>query len=178
MATHSSVLAWRIQGWRSLVGCHLWGLTELDTAEAMQQQQQQQQQQAPWRSENTLAFKLLYNTVSKTYISCVHVCPHRVFENLQNIEDNIQKKTNGIAWWANGSYWVKAGIQESTDFGLSSKFSSPLKYCWLCGVGVRFIGDNVCEIIVTALHSCSINATSFSFSLIFSSFHRHWAALF
>ena len=25
MATHSSVLAWRIQGWGSLVGCHLWG---------------------------------------------------------------------------------------------------------------------------------------------------------
>ena len=72
MATHSSVLAWRIQGRRSLVGCHLWGLTELDTAEAMQQQQQQQQQQAPWRSENTLALKLLYNTVSKKYISCVH----------------------------------------------------------------------------------------------------------
>ena len=29
MATHSSVLAWRI----SLVGCHLWGCTELDTTE-------------------------------------------------------------------------------------------------------------------------------------------------
>ena len=27
MATHSSVLAWRIQGQGSLVGCHLWGLT-------------------------------------------------------------------------------------------------------------------------------------------------------
>ena len=24
MAAHSSVLAWRIQGWGSLVGCHLW----------------------------------------------------------------------------------------------------------------------------------------------------------
>ena len=35
MATHSSVLAWRIpQGWGSLVGCHLWGRTELDTTEA------------------------------------------------------------------------------------------------------------------------------------------------
>ena len=34
MATHSSVLAWRIQGQRSLVGCHLWGRTELDTTEA------------------------------------------------------------------------------------------------------------------------------------------------
>ena len=29
MAAHSSVLAWRIPG--SLVGCSLWGSTELDT---------------------------------------------------------------------------------------------------------------------------------------------------
>ena len=28
------------QGWGSLVGCHLWGLTELDMTEATQQQQQ------------------------------------------------------------------------------------------------------------------------------------------
>ena len=33
MATNSSVLAWRIQGQRSLVGCHLWGRTEVDTTE-------------------------------------------------------------------------------------------------------------------------------------------------
>ena len=33
MATHSSVLAWRIQGQGSLVGCCLWGLIELDTTE-------------------------------------------------------------------------------------------------------------------------------------------------
>ena len=33
------------QGWGSLVGCHLWGHTELDTTEVTQQQQQQQQQQ-------------------------------------------------------------------------------------------------------------------------------------
>ena len=30
VATHSSVLAWRIPGWGSLVGCRLWGHTELD----------------------------------------------------------------------------------------------------------------------------------------------------
>ena len=45
MATHSSVLAWRIPGtagrW-GLVGCCLWGRTELDMTEATQQQQQQQ----------------------------------------------------------------------------------------------------------------------------------------
>ena len=40
MATHSSVLAWRILGAGSLVGCHLWGRTESDTTEATQQQQQ------------------------------------------------------------------------------------------------------------------------------------------
>ena len=33
MATHSSVLAWRIQGMGTLVGCHLWGRTELNTTE-------------------------------------------------------------------------------------------------------------------------------------------------
>ena len=38
MATHSSVLAWRIPGTRSLVGCYLWGRTESDMTEAMQQQ--------------------------------------------------------------------------------------------------------------------------------------------
>ena len=35
MATHSSVLAWRIPGQRSLVGCCLWGCTELDMTEAI-----------------------------------------------------------------------------------------------------------------------------------------------
>ena len=33
MATHSSVLAWRILGTGSLVGCPLWGRTESDTTE-------------------------------------------------------------------------------------------------------------------------------------------------
>ena len=34
MATHSSVLAWRIPERGSLVGCRLWGRTESDTTEA------------------------------------------------------------------------------------------------------------------------------------------------
>ena len=34
MATHSSVLAWRIPGTGSLVGCHLWGHAESETTEA------------------------------------------------------------------------------------------------------------------------------------------------
>ena len=33
MATHSSVLAWRIPGTGSLVGCRLWGRPESDTTE-------------------------------------------------------------------------------------------------------------------------------------------------
>ena len=33
MATHSSVLAWRISGTGSLVGGRLWGRTESDTTE-------------------------------------------------------------------------------------------------------------------------------------------------
>ena len=33
MATHSSVLAWRIPGMGELVGCHLWGHTESDKTE-------------------------------------------------------------------------------------------------------------------------------------------------
>ena len=34
MATHSSTLAWKIRGRRSLVGCSPWGCTESDTTEA------------------------------------------------------------------------------------------------------------------------------------------------
>ena len=33
MATHCIVLAWRIPGTGSLVGCRLWGPTESDTTE-------------------------------------------------------------------------------------------------------------------------------------------------
>ena len=33
MTTHSSVLAWRIPGTGSLVGCRLWGRSESDTTE-------------------------------------------------------------------------------------------------------------------------------------------------
>ena len=42
MATHSSVLAWRIPGMGEPgAACHLWGLTESDTTDATLQQQQQ-----------------------------------------------------------------------------------------------------------------------------------------
>ena len=41
MATHSSVLAWRIPGTGEPGGCRLWGRTESGTTEATQQQQQE-----------------------------------------------------------------------------------------------------------------------------------------
>ena len=44
MATHSSVLAWRIPGMVEPMGCRLWGRTESDRTEATQQQQQQHKQ--------------------------------------------------------------------------------------------------------------------------------------
>ena len=40
MATHSSVLAWRIPGMGEPGGCRLWGRTESDTTEVTQQEQQ------------------------------------------------------------------------------------------------------------------------------------------
>ena len=44
MATHSSVLAWRIPGTGEPGGCRLWGHRESDMTEVTWQQQQQQQQ--------------------------------------------------------------------------------------------------------------------------------------
>ena len=35
MATHSSTLAWKIHGWRSLAGYSPWGHKELDTTERL-----------------------------------------------------------------------------------------------------------------------------------------------
>ena len=45
MATHSSILAWRIPETEEPGGCRLWGRTESDTTEATQQQQQQHKRQ-------------------------------------------------------------------------------------------------------------------------------------
>ena len=41
MATHPTVLAWRIPGMAEPGGLPVYGVTESDTTEAMQQQQQQ-----------------------------------------------------------------------------------------------------------------------------------------
>ena len=51
-------------GWRSLVGCHLWGLTESDTTEVIQQQQC-----------NICIFTFLMNII---YV-CVYIIPMAIF---------------------------------------------------------------------------------------------------
>ena len=59
MATHSSVLAWRISGTEEPLGCGVQGRTESDTTEAMQQQQQQQQQDVVGTSQGALVVQNL-----------------------------------------------------------------------------------------------------------------------
>ena len=44
MATHFSILAWRIPGTGEPGGCRLWGRTESDMTEVTSKQQQQRQQ--------------------------------------------------------------------------------------------------------------------------------------
>ena len=58
MATHFSVLAWRIPGTGILVGCRLWGRTESDMTKVTQHHQQQQQQ-ALLRSHGSFEVVLL-----------------------------------------------------------------------------------------------------------------------
>ena len=55
------------QGWRSVVGCRLWGCTESDTIEVMQQQQQLQQDMHMGKRiemDNLNTCSLLYSIVS------------------------------------------------------------------------------------------------------------------
>ena len=49
MATHSSVLAWKIPGTGEPGGCRLWGRTESDTTEQLNNKQQ-------WRCEGKCEF--------------------------------------------------------------------------------------------------------------------------
>ena len=75
MATHSSVLAWRIPGMGSLMGCRLWGRTESDMTEATQQQQQQQFRLA--------AFSYIVATLNTCQISSL------AFHVLQNLQLSV-----------------------------------------------------------------------------------------
>ena len=64
MATHSSILAWRIPGTKEPIGCHLWGYTESDTTEATQQQQQVISDSAAiLENINCIYFNKVYNFV-------------------------------------------------------------------------------------------------------------------
>ena len=63
MATHSSVLAWRIPGMGSLVGCCLWGRTKSDTTEAAQQQ-----------FETVALFSLSFMWGHRYHLSKFHLC--------------------------------------------------------------------------------------------------------
>ena len=58
MATHPSVLAWRIPGTGEPVGCRLWGHTESDTTEVTQQQQSVLKEINPEYSLEGLMLKL------------------------------------------------------------------------------------------------------------------------
>ena len=64
MATHSSVLAWRIPGMGSLVGCHLWGHAESDTTEATQQQQQ-----CPYIAQTLIFFQMTFSSTFSSNFS-------------------------------------------------------------------------------------------------------------
>ena len=69
MATHSSVLAWRIPGMVEPGGCRLWGRTELDTTKVTQQQQQQQ-----YNITARILTSICYPCCCPCFTVCVCVC--------------------------------------------------------------------------------------------------------
>ena len=77
MATHSSVLAWRIPGRGSLVGCSLWGPTESDTTEMTQQQQQQYS--TVWVCIHTHTYRYIHHIFIHSsingHLGCFNVLP-------------------------------------------------------------------------------------------------------
>ena len=82
MTTHSSVLVWRIPGLGSLVGCRLWGLTELDRTDVTAAA-------AYWGSEELHSCLYLYlflgsSNSNKLYTSlwCLYIS-NFLFSNLQ-----------------------------------------------------------------------------------------------
>ena len=76
MATHSSVLAWRIPGTGEPGGLPSMGSQESDTTEATQQQQQQQQSST--QSLILLFLQLLYNPLLPITISYLRLSFFRV----------------------------------------------------------------------------------------------------
>ena len=87
MATHSSVLAWRIPGTGSLVGCRLWGRTESDMTDATWQQQQQLGLKAVMASGSITSWKIdreIVETVSDFIITITADgdCSHEIKRRL------------------------------------------------------------------------------------------------
>jgi len=70
------------QGWRSLVGCHLWGRTESDTTEATQQQQHQDvfhsKLQKAWINVAQNTYYLLQKSLVRSQFLGVNLVPHHV----------------------------------------------------------------------------------------------------
>ena len=80
MATHSSILAWRIPETGSLVGCHLWGRTESDTTEAAaaaagkRGEWEEGQNDFPASAENTFSLKYFPKVFQRIFLSNVNSC--------------------------------------------------------------------------------------------------------
>ena len=77
MATPPVFLPGESQGQGSLVGCRLWGRTELDTTEATEQQQQVILILFPWHfrgARTSLAYEYCWMILIKT-VSLRHITP-------------------------------------------------------------------------------------------------------
>ena len=111
MATHSSVLAWRIPGTGSLVDCRLWGRTESDTTEVTQQQQQQQQDhQESWQGiiPATPSAGVQGTTPSPTFLSKPAIIPP-FCSSLQPLgEHSSQNPRIGPGNWELQAVWVRS----------------------------------------------------------------------
>ena len=72
MATHSSVLAWRMPGTGEPVGCCLWGHTELDTTEVTYQQPQQQAFLSITNSRSSLKLMSIESIMPSSHLILCH----------------------------------------------------------------------------------------------------------
>ena len=86
------------QGWRSQVGCHLWGCTESDTTEVTQQQQQQFPSsflaKAETGSPTTFHKKESFMTIQ-------HGHPHNQNESGQSfmlLSENVVENNDAAIW--------------------------------------------------------------------------------
>ena len=75
MATHSCVLAWRIPGTGSLVGCRLWGCTESDMTEETWRQQQQYELSSDLSHRKIISNKLTTSILVIAICEISEACP-------------------------------------------------------------------------------------------------------